>query len=54
MLPALTLKTRERERTATMARVGSTVGGSLVGVVIMPIVLYFSIDKATDAGDATG
>ena len=27
----------EREKTATFARVGSTLGGQLVGVVVMPI-----------------
>ena len=54
MLPALTLNSREREKTATIARIGSTVGGSLVGVVIMPIVLFFSLDKATETGDPNG
>ena len=54
MLPALTLNSREREKTATIARIGSTVGGSLVGVVIMPIVLFFSLDKSTETGDPNG
>lgn len=54
MLPALTFNSRERENTATIARVGSTIGGNLVGVVIMPIVLFFSLDKTAETGDATG
>lgn len=54
MLPALTFDTREREKTATWARVGSNIGGSLVGVVIMPIVLFFSLDKTAQTGDSMG
>lgn len=54
MLPALTMNTREREKTATWARVGSTIGGSLVGVVIMPLVLFFSLDKTAETGDSFG
>ena len=33
MLPAMSFDSREREKTATFARVGSAIGGSLVGVV---------------------
>ncbi len=54
MLPAMSFDGREREKTATFARVGSTVGGSLVGVVIMPIVLFFSLDNSTGTGDNMG
>lgn len=54
MLPALTFDSRERERTATFARVGSSIGGSLVGVVVMPIVLFFSLNNNGGTGDETG
>lgn len=42
MLPSLTTNSREREKTATYARVGSTIGGGLVGILVMPAVIYFS------------
>ncbi len=54
MLPAMSFDNREREKTATFARIGSSVGGSLVGVVLMPVVLFFSLDNATGTGDNTG
>ena len=54
MLPAMSFDSREREKTATFARVGSAIGGSLVGVVLMPIVLFFSLDNSTGTGDNTG
>lgn len=54
MLPALSLDSKQREKNATFARVGSTFGDSLIGVVVMPIVLFFSLDKASAAGDVTG
>lgn len=54
MLPALTFNGAERERIASIARIGSTIGGNLVGVVIMPLVLFFSIDKSASNGDSTG
>ena len=47
------LKSREREKTATYARVGSTVGGGLVGILVMPAVIFFSA-KATSTGDDRG
>lgn len=54
MLPALSFDTREREKTATFARVGSAIGASLVGVVVMPVVLFFSLDKSSSSGDLNG
>lgn len=54
MLPAMSFDSREREKTATFARVGSAIGGSLVGVVLMPIVLFFSLDNSTGTGDNVG
>ena len=53
MLPSLTTDSREREKTATFARFGSTIGGGLVGVLVMPAVIYFS-EKTTSTGDAHG
>lgn len=53
MLPSLTTDSREREKTATFARFGSTIGGGLVGVLVMPAVIYFSATKTT-SGDNQG
>lgn len=53
MVPALTFSSEEREKTATFARVGSTIGSNIVGVVIMPIVLFFSVTKS-GSGDKNG
>lgn len=53
MLPSLTIDSREREKTATYARVGSTIGGGLVGILVMPAVIFFSA-KATSTGDNRG
>ncbi|WP_270508209.1 PTS sugar transporter subunit IIA [Lactobacillus gasseri] len=53
MLPSLTTDSREREKTATYARVGSTIGGGLVGILVMPAVIFFSA-KATSTGDNRG
>lgn len=53
MLPSLTTDSREREKTATFARLGSTIGGGLVGVLVMPAVIFFSA-KATSTGDNRG
>lgn len=53
MLPSLTTDSREREKTATYARVGSTNGGGLVGILVMPAVIFFSA-KATSTGDNRG
>lgn len=53
MLPSLTTNSREREKTATYARVGSTIGGGLVGILVMPSVIYFSA-RPTSTGDDRG
>lgn len=53
MLPSLTTDSREREKTAAYARVGSTIGGGLVGILVMPAVIFFSA-KATSTGDDRG
>ena len=53
MLPSLTTDSREREKTGTYARVGSTIGGGLVGILVMPAVIFFSA-KATSTGDNRG
>ena len=42
MLPSLTTSSREREKTATYARVGSAIGGVVVGILVIPAVLFFS------------
>ena len=78
MLPALSFDSREREKTATFARIGCrrscgralaapsapsrtpawwhcwTIGGSLVGVVVMPLVLFFSLQSNGGTGDDRG
>lgn len=54
MIPALSFDSREREKTATLARIGSTIGGSIVGVVVMPLVLFFSMNKNNGTGDTQG
>lgn len=54
MLPAMSLDSREREKSATFARVGSTVGANIVGVVIMPIILFFSVNSNKGTGDKQG
>lgn len=54
MIPALSFDSKEREITATYARVGSTLGAQLVTVVVIPIVLTFSHDARGGAGDAHG
>ncbi|MDN6900540.1 MFS transporter [Oenococcus sicerae] len=54
MIPALTFDSQEREKTATFARVGSTVGANIVGVVVMPLVLFFSINNNNGEGDNRG
>ncbi|MBA1392409.1 lactose permease, partial [Lactobacillus sp. XV13L] len=54
MIPALSFNSKERERTASSARVGSTLGGGLVGVIVMPLVLFFSLNKTGGTGDARG
>ena len=54
MIPALSFDSREREITATYARIGSVFGGQLVTVMVMPIVLYFSVNQQGGAGDPRG
>lgn len=54
MIPALSFSSKERERTASSARVGSTLGGGLVGVIVMPLVLFFSLNKTGGTGDSRG
>lgn len=54
MLPALSFDSREREKTATYARIGSVFGAQLVTVMVIPIVLFFSKDINGGAGDANG
>lgn len=53
MMPSLTLDSRDREKTATWARVGSTLGGGLLGILVMPAVVAFSATKTTN-GDNRG
>ena len=45
MIPALSFDSHEREITATVARIGSVFGGQLVTIMVMPIVLYFSVNQ---------
>ncbi|VDG21247.1 lactose permease [Lactobacillus sp.] [Lactiplantibacillus mudanjiangensis] len=54
MIPAISFDSAEREKTATFARVGSNIGANLVGVVVMPIVLYFSTNANSGQGDTKG
>lgn len=54
MLPALSLDSHEREKMATFARIGSTIGANIVGVAIMPIVLFFSMTNNSGSGDKSG
>lgn len=54
MIPAISFDSAEREKTATFARVGSNIGANIVGVVVMPIVLYFSVNSNSGQGDNRG
>ena len=54
MIPALSFDSHEREITATVARIGSVFGAQLVTVIVMPVVLYFSVNQNGGAGDPTG
>lgn len=54
MIPALSFDSHEREITATVARIGSVFGAQLVTAMVMPIVLYFSVNQNGGAGDPTG
>ena len=54
MIPALSFDSHEREITATVARIGSVFGANLVTVIVIPVVLYFSVNQNGGAGDPTG
>lgn len=54
MVLVLSFSSEEREKTATFARINSTIGANIVGVVIMPIVLFFSLHRNGGAGDNRG
>ena len=54
MIPALAFDAHEREVTATIARIGSVFGAQMVTVIVMPVVLYFSVNQNGGAGDPTG
>lgn len=54
MIPALSFDSHEREITATYARIGSVFGSNLVAVIVMPVVLFFSINQNGGAGDPRG
>ena len=54
MIPALSLDSHEREKMATFARIGSTIGANIVGVAIMPIVLFFSMTNSSGSGAKSG
>ena len=54
MVPAMSFDSKEREITATFARIGSVFGAQLVTVMVIPIVLFFSKDANGGVGDANG
>lgn len=54
MVPAMSFDSHERDKIATFARVGSTIGGQIIGFVIMPMVLFFSINQNGGTGDNRG
>lgn len=54
MIPALSFDSHEREVTATIARIGSVFGAQMITVIVMPVVLYFSVNQNGGAGDPTG
>lgn len=54
MIPAISFSSAEREKTATFARVGSTLGAQIVGVIVVPVVLFFSLSSNGGRGDARG
>lgn len=54
MIPALSFDSHEREITATFARIGSVFGGQLVTVIVIPVVLFFSVNENGGAGDPQG
>lgn len=54
MIPAMTLNAKERNTTVAFARVGATAGQVIVGIIIMPMVLAFSLSNKDVSGDLTG
>ena len=54
MVPAMSFDSKEREITATFARIGSVFGAQLVTVMVIPIVLFFSKDANGGGGEANG
>ena len=54
MVPAMSFDSKEREITATFARIGSVFGAQLVTVMVIPIVLFFSKDANGGVRDANG
>lgn len=54
MIPAISFDSAEREKTATFARVGSNIGANIVGIIVMPLVLFFSINSNNGQGDNRG
>lgn len=54
MLPALSFDSLEREKTATFARIGSTLGVNIVTISIMPVILFFSFSSHGGTGDSRG
>lgn len=54
MIPAISFDSKEREKTATYARVGSNIGANIVAVIVMPIVLLFSANSNHGQGDNRG
>ena len=45
MIPALSFDSHEREITATYARIGSVFGAQMITAIVMPVVLYFSLNE---------
>ncbi|MGP3639002.1 glycoside-pentoside-hexuronide (GPH):cation symporter [Lentilactobacillus hilgardii] len=54
MIPAISFDSAEREKTATFARVGSNIGANIVGVIVMPLVVFFSVNANHGQGDLRG
>ncbi|GHU40221.1 hypothetical protein FACS1894111_00510 [Clostridia bacterium] len=52
MMPALSMESRQREKIATGARIGSTLGQAAVAISVIPLVKMFS--KTSGVGDAIG
>ncbi|UQS82000.1 glycoside-pentoside-hexuronide (GPH):cation symporter [Bombilactobacillus folatiphilus] len=54
MVPALTLDSSERDTISTWGRLGSTIGGNLVTLAVVPIALFFSVHYNGGQGDRRG